>query len=110
MKDFKRHIIARLSAVLLVMAILAPSMVKFAHGFQNHEHEVCYGKSKSHLHEIDIDCDFYKFKLNNQYVHKLKQIDVLELEHHLEDITSQYHFVSDYQRLQLSLRGPPLSI
>ncbi|SHH55578.1 hypothetical protein [Winogradskyella jejuensis] len=110
MKDFKLHIIARISALLLVIAILAPSMVKFSHGFQNHEHEICYGKSTSHFHELDIDCEFYKFKLNTQYVHLLKPIDVLEFNIKNPDVKSQYSFISDYQRLQTSLRGPPISI
>ena len=104
------HISFKIIALTLVIAIVTPALVKFSHGFQNHEHEVCYGESTSHLHELDIDCDFYKFKLNTQYVHFLKPINVLEIEHVTPEIKSQYSFISDYQRLQTSLRGPPVSV
>ncbi|WP_299116644.1 hypothetical protein [uncultured Winogradskyella sp.] len=104
------HICFKIIALTLVIAIITPALVKFSHGFQNHEHEVCYGESTSHLHELDIDCDFYKFKLNTQYVHLLKPINVLEIEQVRLEIKSQYTFISDYQRLQTSLRGPPTSV
>ncbi|MBT8245282.1 MAG: hypothetical protein HKP48_01095 [Winogradskyella sp.] len=94
----------------LIFAIITPAIVKFSHGFQNHEHEVCYGEFSSHLHEIDIDCDFYKFKLNKQYVYSLKPINVLEIDHITPDITSYYCFISNYQKLHFSLRGPPISV
>ncbi|MFD1061730.1 hypothetical protein ACFQ1Q_00630 [Winogradskyella litorisediminis] len=106
----KFHIIIKISALLLVLAVLAPSIVKFSHGFQNHEHEICLGESDSHFHSIDIDCEFYKFKLNTQYVHILKPINILEFDVKTSEIKSQYAFISDYQRLQTSLRGPPFSI
>ncbi|RNC87346.1 MAG: hypothetical protein ED556_07625 [Winogradskyella sp.] len=97
----------KLLSVILVFAIITPTLVKFSHGFQDHEHEVCYGESSSHLHEIDIDCEFYKFKLNTQYVDKFKKVEVLTLDNISDEINSQYNFISDYQKLQFSLRGPP---
>lgn len=97
----------KLLALTLVFAILTPTIIKFAHGFQDHEHEICIGESTSHFHELDIDCEFYKFKLNTQYVHILKPIDVLELETYQVDIKSEYKFFSDFKKLQTSLRGPP---
>ena len=110
MRIITEHICFKIIALTLVIAIITPALVKFSHGFQNHEHEVCFGESTSHLHELDIDCDFYKFKLNTQYVHLLKPINVLEIEHVKLEIKSQYNFISDYQRLQTSLRGPPTSV
>ncbi|RZN81388.1 MAG: hypothetical protein EVB11_10470 [Winogradskyella sp.] len=92
----------------LVFAVLMPTLVKFAHGFQNHEHEVCYDASSSHFHELDIDCDFCKFKLNTQYSHEFEYPPTtLTTELSVKKINSQYNFISDYQQLQFSLRGPP---
>ncbi len=110
MKIDTTHNIFKIIAIILVFAIVTPALVKFSHGFQNHEHEVCYGEFSSHLHKVDIDCDFYKFKLNNQYVHIIKPIQVIKIEHITPNITSQYDFISDYQKLQVSLRGPPISV
>lgn len=104
------HNIFKVIALTLVIAIITPALVKFSHGFQNHEHEICYGEFSSHLHEIDIDCEFYKFKLNNQFVFNPKPFNLIEIEHVATDIVSQYNFISDYQRLQVSLRGPPITV
>ena len=110
MKEKKTHIISKIAAFALAIAIIAPTLVKFSHGLMNHEHEVCLGKSTSHLHQLDIDCEFYKFKLNTQYVHISKPIMVLETEHLTPKIESRYYFISDYQSLHFSLRGPPSQI
>lgn len=108
MKENKTHIILRISTLLIVMAIIAPTIVKFAHGLENHEHEICYGESTSHLHEIDMDCEFYKFKLNTSYFQISKPIESLDFNTTNEALKSQYHFISDYQQLQTALRGPPV--
>lgn len=110
MKVDSTHTIFKVLALTLVFAILTPSLVKFSHGFQNHEHEVCYGEFSSHLHEIDIDCEFYKFKLNNQFVFNPKSITFLEVKQTTAEIISQYRFINDYQKLQTSLRGPPVTV
>jgi len=110
LKDIKSHIISKIVAIVLVFAITAPTLIKFSHGLQDHEHEVCFGKSASHLHKLDIDCDFYKFKLNTQYVHNLKAIEVIKIENITPKILSQYIYISDYQQLHFSLRGPPNTI
>ena len=107
MKEKKTHILLRLLSIVLTVAVLAPAMIKYTHGFQDHEHEVCFGKSESHLHELDIDCEFFKFKLNTQYVHVHKLFSTIDIEHTTPIITSHYQLISDYQKLSFSLRGPP---
>ena len=62
MEQIKKHIISCLSIVLLC-ALLFPSAVKLTHAFKNHKHEICDGEKTAHFHEVDIDCDFYKFTL-----------------------------------------------
>lgn len=89
------------------MAVFLPTVVKFAHVLENHEHEVCIGKSVTHLHEVDSDCEFYKFKLSTQYFHTLKPEETTTLSFINKVVKSQYLSISDYQSLQTSLRGPP---
>ncbi|PNQ73133.1 hypothetical protein C1T31_09095 [Hanstruepera neustonica] len=108
LKDKPHKIIITLS-LLLVVSLLVPSAVKFAHAFENHKHEVCTNKSSVHIHTLDLDCEFYKFKIANQFVHKFKNVDFINIEDNHGITESQYQFISEYQRLQFSLRGPPFN-
>lgn len=97
---------------MLLLAVLLPSAVKLSHAFNHHTHEVCESDndSQTHFHESDIDCDFYKFKLNTQYYSKLTPTNLVSIDNNFKITTSQYEFVSDYQKLQTALRGPPQMI
>ncbi|TYB76475.1 hypothetical protein ES674_11455 [Bizionia myxarmorum] len=93
--------------MLLVLAVLLPAAVKMGHVFENHVHEVCLNKSTAHFHTLDLECEFYKFKLSNHFFPIPDNFDVLEtLENHAIS-TSQYVFLSAFQQLPFSLRGPP---
>ncbi|WP_008634402.1 hypothetical protein [Bizionia argentinensis] len=94
--------------MILIVAILLPAAVKVAHLFEDHVHEVCLNKSTTHFHTLDIDCEFYKFKLANHFFQIPENFQVLELVENHDDIVSQYFFLSTFQRLHFSLRGPPV--
>ncbi len=55
----------RVLAIMLVLTVLLPSVLKLTHAFTHHKHEVCDtdNKHETHFHESDLNCDFYKFKL-----------------------------------------------
>ncbi|MBF8149599.1 hypothetical protein ITJ86_06795 [Winogradskyella sp. F6397] len=95
--------------MLLVLAVLFPSAVKLNHAFSHHTHNVCDddGSLTTHFHEADIDCDFYKFKLTTQFYFKNKLDTLVSEEENFKITNSQYEFVSDFQKLQTVLRGPP---
>ncbi|WP_425075503.1 hypothetical protein [Psychroserpens sp. S379A] len=107
MKNFKQHIISKITTSLVVICLVAPIGVKFTHLFSNHEHEVCLGENQSHFHEIDTDCEFFKFKINhNSFItisnYDLKQDfepSVLEIEY--------YSYLKSQQQITSYLRGPP---
>lgn len=107
MKQSNAHIAYKAFIIVLIIALLVPSFVKFAHIFENHKHEVCENPQKSHYHEFDVDCEFYKFKLNPQTTTIFDDFVTLDIEENYKLITSLYHFINDYQRLSFSLRGPP---
>jgi hypothetical protein len=107
MKNKGLHIAVKSIAMVLLIAIVLPSVVKFTHVFENHKHELCSNPSDTHYHEIEIDCEFYKFKLNTVYAIKTLASDVLIIENNHKIKASQYFYVSDFQRLPFSLRGPP---
>ncbi len=110
MQYIKEHIIFKFGTLFIVALLLVPSAVKFAHIFTHHTHEVCKGYETTHIHKVDFDCDFYKFKLNKNFTYSLFNVDLFLEKGETQQIQSQYHFLSEYQRLQTSLRGPPVLI
>ncbi|MEO8933731.1 MAG: hypothetical protein ABI295_05440 [Xanthomarina sp.] len=109
MKHEKQDIIFRVLSILLVVLVLTPSVVKLEHAFNHshHKHEVCIGEPQTHLHTLDIDCEFYKFQLNTAFTLPVHSFKLLEKQDNHQVIKSQYFFISEFQALHFSLRGPP---
>lgn len=109
MKHKTQHILFKSAAILLLLVVLFPSAVKFTHVFENHKHEVCSNPSDSHFHEIEIDCEFYKFKLNNTFSLVLNDVIIPNIKNNHKNIISQYFYINSYRSLGIALRGPPSS-
>ena len=113
-ENFFLAIIFKTGALALVLVVMLPTAVKLSHTFehQNHTHQVCEedNSSKTHFHQTDIDCDFHKFKLTKQYFFQNEVIYLTSIKNNFKIIESQYEFVSDFQKLQTALRGPPQMI
>ena len=107
MKNLKDHILFKTLALLLVVTLLIPSVTKFAHLFAHHKHDICLGEKTTHLHEINNDCDFYKFKLATVYTFTLFNFEFFSVQENYFEIVSQYQFLSEFQQLHTALRGPP---
>lgn len=107
MQQLKEHIIFKGLVILLAIVLLTPTAVKFTHLFNHHKHEICKGEYQTHLHKTDVECNFYKFKLNNSFhtVNTFYEIEIPKIVNH--KINSQYFFLSKYQKLHFALRGPP---
>jgi hypothetical protein len=86
---------------------MVPSSIKLLHIFEHHEHEVCIGGNTTHIHKIDLDCEFQKFQLTTHFSLPEINFEVYQPNKNAESIVSQYFFLSKYQRLHFSLRGPP---
>jgi len=106
-QNIKQHIAFKFVSILLLITILTPSAVKLMHVFQDHEHEVCIDNQKTHLHTLDLECEFYKFKVNNTFTLSTYNVEILAIEITHKPIVSQYNFTNYYQPLSFSLRGPP---
>lgn len=105
--DFKIASILRVVSALLIIAVLLPAAVKLNHFVETHQHIVCLGQSDSHIHELDLDCQFYKFKLNQTYYSPLFNANIFKVslfisksDYVRNNITNQTFFTS-------FLRGPP---
>ncbi|WP_418509968.1 hypothetical protein [Corallibacter sp.] len=110
MQQIKNHIIFKSLAICLAMTILVPSAIKLLHTFEHHSHDVVQcldNKSDAHLHEFHFDCDFYKFQLSNLFTISSPAYDFIKISYRKKITNTQYDFLSDYQRLHFSLRGPP---
>lgn len=111
MLHLKQHILFRVFSLVLVLTVLAPSVDKLLHAFDHstHKHEVCLGEKQAHLHTLDLDCEFHKFQINTAFTVPINQFELLEQQENQQVILSQYHFISDFQKLHFSLRGPPVN-
>lgn len=110
MYKFREHIATKTFTILLACLLLVPASAKFAHIFSNHKHDICYGKNTTHLHELNTDCDLYKFKISNPFNITFFNFELISSEESSLEIVSQYQFLSKFQRLQTALRGPPAFI
>ena len=107
MTKIKEHIGFKISLVILVTALLVPSFVKLAHAFENHKHEVCETPQKSHYHELDLDCEFYKFKLSNAFNFQPEDYSFSIINHIVQVDNLYKSFYNNSQTKHTSLRGPP---
>ncbi len=109
MNQTKQHIILRITSLLLVITLLVPTAVKFAHILSHHDHthEVCLGKKSAHLHKVDVDCEFYKFQLNNHFLLTVEYDYNIYTPSNLKALSLTYKFLNNHQQLSFSLRGPP---
>ena len=107
MQNIKEHIIFKTLTIVLVISLITPTLVKFAHVFENHKHEVCLSKQQAHLHTLDLECEFHKFKVNNTFTFKAVNYNLFSIENNHKTYSSQYQFISEYQCLSFALRGPP---
>ncbi len=110
MLQIKEHIASKVLVVLLTIVLVTPLFVKLNHLFEDHKHEVCKTPYTNHFHEYEIDCEFCDFKLNTELNYSITSISIPDYKEVTQSIVSQYFFISDYQQLQFSLRGPPLFV
>ena len=89
---------------------MLPAAIKAVHIFEHHNHKVCLGDTSTHIHQVDLDCEFQKFQLNQNFTIFQEHIDIYSPQETPLKTVSQYFFISEYQRLPFSLRGPPALI
>ena len=107
MHILKEHIIYKILSFTLALALLLPGAIKLSHAFNHYKHEVCLGEKTTHFHKTDVNCKFYDFKLTKNYMLSEFNFNASEANTPSLKIVSQYLFLSTYQNLHFSLRGPP---
>lgn len=108
MLKLKQHKLIRRCALLLVMFFLLPAVVNFIHSIKhNHKHELCDNFNETHLHKLENDCDFCKFKLNQGHYNLNTNTVLVQIGIPTERIYVSYSYQYNCQQLSFSLRGPP---
>ncbi len=110
MLQVKEHFASKILVVILTIVLVSPIFVKLNHIFEDHKHEVCKTPYSNHFHEFEIDCEFYDFRLNTEINNSYTLQCIPVITEISQSIISQYHFVSDFQKLLFSLRGPPQNV
>lgn len=104
-----KNLLTSLLSLLLIVAILAPSLFKLTHALLEHQEQLCQEVGSVHIHEIEIDCDFQKFNLSPQTYPSFEDVNVPVVNLGSVEILNNYFFLSKYQKLHFALRGPPIS-
>ncbi|KAA5821966.1 hypothetical protein FPF71_15790 [Algibacter amylolyticus] len=107
MKLIKEHIVFRLLTIVLVLTLLIPAAVKFAHVFEHHNHKVCLGEDRTHIHEVDLDCEFQKFSITHHFQLPVEFIEFFQTLSPTRTYNLTYKFLNNHRPLSFSLRGPP---
>ncbi|MCM4152277.1 hypothetical protein DHD05_11805 [Arenibacter sp. N53] len=97
-------------AALLVSLILLPSVLKLKHAIFEHHTFVCKEKGKLHIHEVELDCDLHKFNITPYVAHLQQEFRSYSELPKSKKIINFYNFLSKYQKLHFSRRGPPSAI
>ncbi len=106
----KEHTIFKILTFLLVLTLLVPAAAKLGHVFEHHKHEVCKGGDTTHIHKVDLDCDFQKFNLNTNFLFTSNYIQLVKLTSKNSIPSLTYEVPTNHQQLPLFLRGPPILV
>nr|WP_321235436.1 hypothetical protein [uncultured Psychroserpens sp.] len=105
------HITFRIATLMLAFILILPSAVKLSHAItHDHDHEVCLEKNQTHLHNVDFDCEFYKFKINQNLFFEFVNYDFESSLYSNTYETAYYTYLKSHQQLTSFLRGPPLLV
>ena len=103
----KEKIIFPLVAIILLMGLLGPYIVKISHALYEHEELHCVTQGKLHIHSVELDCDFDHYHHSNFFYPEFDYPEFFEASLISEAIINNYFFLSKYQQLHFVLRGPP---
>ena len=94
----------------LMLLFFAPTVAKFNHLLEAHKHEACHHPKKLHYHEVDIDCEFYKFKLNQEFHFNVISFELITNTFETLKRSIYYQPITDKSSLSYTLRGPPIFV
>ena len=110
MNFIKEHIVFRLTTIFLAITLLVPAAIKLTHIFEHHKHEVCLSENTTHIHKVDLDCEFQKFSTTHHYQLSIKFDELIQISSYTRIYNLTYKFLNNHRPLSFSLRGPPVLV
>jgi len=110
MNFYKGHIAFKILTILLVILLWVPSTVKLAHVFDHHKHEICQGDNSTHIHKVDLECEFQKFSITHPFQLPKEFIEFFQTLSPSRTYNLTYKFLNNHRSLSYSLRGPPVLV
>ena len=107
MRKFREHTVFKFITLLLVVTLMVPTAVKFSHLWSHLHHEICNGEPQTHIHTADLDCSFYNFQLSAPFTVPTIEFVLFHSEDNHPIFSTDYSFLSEFQQLHFSVRGPP---
>lgn len=98
-----------LMALLLVVFLCVPSIIKVSHALNGHKNATCSQIGKLHVHEAELDCLFHDFNLSPIYAPPLVYLPKPMEVGASSEMSFYYTFLSKYQKSHFELRGPPMA-
>ncbi len=89
--------------------VFMPAVVQLVHTFEKHEHGICISKDDQHFHQKDPECVLCHLQGETFAIITEEDFPVFNNKEQLL-VSTQYNFLSNYQQLSFSLRGPPIFI
>jgi len=103
------HILWKSAGLIIVLAILLPSVFSFIHSTQGHKHyDDCELVSDVHMHENDVDCEFDGIIFNKVAVTAFAKAYTLKQHIFTLQISSYNHFFVGQDQRTSDTRGPPV--
>ncbi len=110
MQKIKDHKAFKVVILILALAILTPTAIKFGHIFSKHKHEICHDESQDHLHKNYPDCNFHKFKLSSLFTIPVIATECFSVRYDKVKPVSEYLFFDNNLELLNNLRSPPFLV
>ncbi len=104
---FKKHCIASSLAILVVFSLGLPSLTAWSHAFSDHQDQKCTDSTTLHVHKVEGDCAFIKFKPAPQFYFTFSEPRMYVSELITCVIRASYRFVPIFKSMHFLLRGPP---
>ncbi|MBU2952082.1 hypothetical protein KO493_15385 [Tamlana agarivorans] len=104
----QQHIIFKVFTLCLVLSLLFPAATKFVHLFEHHNHEVCKDGDTTHIHQVDLDCEFQKFSLHTHIFISDTSAYWTAVKRPSKVSITTYKTLKHHKPLSYSLRGPPV--
>ena len=98
----------RILSLILLLSLMLPIGIGFAHAFHNHDNNICLAVDENHIHQEKTDCD--QLHYFNQTVSSGISTDIAKIEIYWSSSNdANYNSLFTFHPDQTDLvRGPPL--